>query len=87
MHLLAKDCVIIFSSGPCKGAAHFAQVIENWEGDGHLPNQGGEDQDLSRKRKKQEDHWMLKLRTIYPYGLNESLNEPRFCWFKLSSIT
>ena len=65
-----------FSSGPCKGADHFVQIIENWEGDGHLPNRGGEDQDLSRKRKKQEDHWMLKLRTIYPYGLNDSLNEP-----------
>ena len=65
-----------FSSGPCKGAEHFVQVIENWEGDGHLPNRGGEDQDLTRKRKKQEDHWMLKLRTIYPYGLNDSLNEP-----------
>ena len=52
----------------------FVQVIENWEGDGHLPNRDGEDQDLSRKLKKQEDHRMLKLRTIYPYGLNYSLN-------------
>ena len=52
-----------FSSGPCKGADHFVQVIENLEGDGHLPNRGGEDQDLSRKRKKQEDLWMLKLST------------------------
>ena len=33
-------------------ADHFVQVIENWEGDGHLPNRGGEDQDLSKKTRK-----------------------------------
>ena len=44
-----------FSSGPCKGAEHFVQVLEKWEGDGHLPNRGGVDRELSKRREKQED--------------------------------
>ena len=64
-----------FSSGPCKVAEHFVQVLEKWEGDGHLPNRGV-DRELSKRREKQEDQWILKLRTLYPYGLNDSLNGP-----------
>ena len=55
---------------------HFVQVLEKWEGDGHLPNRGGVGRDLTKRREKQEDQWMLKLRTLYPYGLNDSLNGP-----------
>ena len=65
-----------FSSGPCKGAEHFVTVLEKWEGDGHLPNRGEVDRELTKRREKQEDQWMLKLRTLYPYGLNDSLNGP-----------
>ena len=25
-----------FSSGPCEGAEHFVQILENWNGSGHL---------------------------------------------------
>ena len=64
-----------FTSGPCKGADHFIQIIENWSGNGHLPN-GKVDEEEKMRRWKQEDSWILKLRTLYPYGLNDHLNFP-----------
>ena len=64
-----------FTSGPCKGAEHVVQIIENWCGNGYLPN-GKVDWENTKERQKQEDQWMLKLRTVYPYGLNDSLNFP-----------
>ena len=64
-----------FTTGPCKGADHHIQIIENWSGNGHLPN-GKVDEEEKIRRWKQEDHWILKLRTLYPYGLNDHLNFP-----------
>lgn len=64
-----------FTTGPCTGADHHIQIIENWSGNGHLPN-GKVDEEEKIKRWKQEDHWILKLRTLYPYGLNDHLNFP-----------
>ena len=43
-----------FKSGPCKGAEHFVQIIENWCGDGYLPN-GKVDWENTKERQKQED--------------------------------
>ena len=65
-----------FSSGPCKGSEHFVQVVEKMSGDGHLGN-GEIDRGVTKERRRREDQWMLKLRTVYPYGLNDSLNESR----------
>ena len=59
-----------FTTGSCKGAEHFVQTLEKWEGIGHISNRGGVDMELKKKQEKQEDQWMLKLRTVYPYGLN-----------------
>ena len=39
----------------CKGADHCIQILEKWEGDGHLPNHGGVDFDERKRREKQED--------------------------------
>jgi hypothetical protein len=72
----AKSCKGLadnFTSEPCKGAEHFVQIIENWCGDGYLPNRKA-DWENTKERQKQEDQWMLKLRTVYPFGLNDSLN-------------
>ena len=33
------------------------------------------DPQITKERRKREDQWMLKLRTVYPYGLNDALNE------------
>ena len=74
----ATSCKILtdhFTSRPCKGAENFVQIIENWCGDGYLPN-GKVDWEATIERQKQEDQWMLKLRTVYHYGLNDSLNFP-----------
>ena len=51
------------------------QVHEIMSGGGHLTN-GQLDWELTKVRKKREDQWMRKSRTVYPYGLNDSLNEP-----------
>ena len=66
-----------FSSGSCKGAKVSVQVIEEWDGNGRI------DQDPKKKmcpseatlRRKKETEWMLRLRTIYPYGLNMKVTD------------
>ena len=41
-----------FTSGPCKGAENVVQIIENWGGDGYLPN-GKVDCENTKERQKQ----------------------------------
>ncbi len=62
-----------FSSGRCKDSDYSVRIIEKWSGDGRTCT-GSVDWDLARERRKREDFWMLELRTLYPYGLNDSLN-------------
>ena len=50
------------------------QVLEKWDGDGRLAN-GEMCPDEAAKRRKRETEWILKLRTMYPYGLNDKLTE------------
>ena len=53
------------------GGYHFKfQILEKLPGDGYLPT-GEVDPEMLSVRKTQEDIWIKKLRTIYPYGLNE----------------
>ena len=63
-----------YSSGKCQGSDYSVHVIEKWEGDGRTPTEAV-DWVLAKARRKKEDSWMLKLRTVWPYGLNDSLNE------------
>lgn len=58
-----------FNSGPCQGATYTLRVLEK------RPGTGRTDRDVIDKnevadRKESETKWMLKLRTVYPYGLN-----------------
>ena len=62
-----------FTSGCCKGAEYFVQVAERLVGDGRLAD-GVIDPEFTKLRRTREDSWMLKLRTVYPYGLNDDLN-------------
>ena len=62
-----------FTTGRCKGSDYFIQVVEQMSGNGRLAN-GEIDLGLAKERKRREDMWMLKLRTVYPYGLNDALN-------------
>ena len=45
------------------------QDLEKLPGDGY--KNGSRDKEMYAHRLKREDFWIKKLRTIYPYGLNE----------------
>ena len=58
-----------FSQGFCRGATFTIHIIEKLQGDGRT-GEGKLDPVVTRLRKKKETEWMLKLRTVYPFGLN-----------------
>ena len=70
MQISCKLLTSHFTKGICKGAGHSVQIIEKLDGDGR---NGGKylDPKSTKERKERELHWMLKLRTVYPYGLND----------------
>ena len=70
MQISCKILTSHFTKGICKGAGHSVQIIEKLDGDGR---NGGKclDPRSTKERKERELHWMLKLRTVYPYGLND----------------
>ena len=53
----------------CPGATFSIHIIEKLEGNGYL--NGVIDEKMREYRLQREDYWMKKLRTVYPYGLNE----------------
>jgi len=53
----------------CPGASFSIQILEKLPGNGYL--NGIVDEKMREYRLEREDHWMKKLRTVYPYGLNE----------------
>ena len=58
----------------CNGYNFKFQILEKLPGAGY--NQSGElDLEMMKLRKSREDIWIKKLRTIYPYGLNEKASE------------
>ena len=59
-----------FSEGLCKNANYSVQIIEKLEGDGRTERNALNSQ-VTSLRKARETHWMLKLRTVYPFGLNK----------------
>ena len=61
-----------FSTGPCKGSSYFVQILEKLSGSGRIGKE--KDPEVTKERRRREQEWMLKLRTVYPYGLNDSLN-------------
>ena len=68
-----QNCRILsehFNKGSCKGAAYSVNIIEKLEGDGRDEN-GKLDPSMTTIRRKKETQWMLKLRTVFPYGLND----------------
>ena len=69
-HILANH----FSKGHCKGAKFNVNIIEKLLGDGR-DNDGKLDPAINRIRKKKETEWMLKLQTVYPFGLNDRIGD------------
>ena len=69
-----------FSKGKCKGASFSVNIIEKLPGDGRSHSdtnntKGKPDPAITRLRRKKETDWMLKLRTVYPYGLNDRVGD------------
>ena len=62
-----------FSTEICKYAKYSVQIIEKWQGNGRT-SRGAIDLGEAVLRRKRETEWMLKLRTVYPYGLNEKVD-------------
>ena len=72
-HAGCKRIVEHWTKGKCKDSHFTVQIIENWKGDGR--NKGKIDLPLGVERRKRETFWMLKLRTVYPYGLNDKIGD------------
>jgi len=62
-----------FSKGNCKDSGYTVQIIENWVGNGRT-ERNSIDLGLATLRRKRESEWILKLRTVYPFGLNERVD-------------
>ena len=61
---------VIDHKASCHDSFFTYQILENLVGTGK--NEIGDvDEEMSAKRKAIEDSWTKRLRTIYPYGLNE----------------
>ena len=58
----------------CKGYHFQYQILEKLPGNGYNSS-GVVDPVMTEIRKAREDEWIKKLRTIYPYGLNESASD------------
>ena len=63
-----------FSKGLCKNATYSLHIIEKLEGSGREEN-GEVDSAVTTIRRKKETEWMLKLRTVFPYGLNDRVGD------------
>ena len=62
-----------FSTGICKNAKYSADIIEKWQDSGRT-SRGPIELGEAVLRGKRKTEWMLKLRTVYPYGLNEKVD-------------
>jgi hypothetical protein len=61
--------IIAHATDICPGHNFTYQIIEKLPGTGYVD--GKLDPNMSKLRKEHEDEWIKKLRTIYPYGMNE----------------
>ena len=65
-HVSCKRIVNHWTQGKCIGSHFHLQIIENMIGDGKTKGEGVD-------RRKRETYWIQKLRTAYPYGLNDRI--------------
>ena len=63
-----------FSTGPCKGSKFSVCILEKLPGNGFGVD-GKVDKNISILRRKKETEWMLRLRTVYPYGMNHDVGK------------
>ena len=67
-----------FLEGLCKDSTYNVQILEKLEGNGRT-ERGAMDASSTSIRKKKEVEWMMKLRTVYPYGLNDRIGDEHKC--------
>jgi len=73
----SQNCKILsdhFHSPLCKGSGYTVQVLEVLAGTGR-DMYGNMDPSITKIRKHKEKQWQLKLRTVYPYGLNDMIGD------------
>ncbi len=65
-----------FNTGLCKGSKYTVRILEKLEGNGRIGPGARDpiDQTSKRIRRAREKHWMLKLRTVFPFGLNDKVD-------------
>ena len=61
-----------FNIGLCKDAKYMVQIVEKLDHTGRT-ERNVIDTSHNKSRSERELHWMLKLRTVYPYGLNDKV--------------
>ena len=69
------EILINHSSNICTDHKYRYQILEKLPGSGY--KNGQLDTETTMLRQSREDEWMKKLRTIYPYGLNEKASGKR----------
>ena len=72
-----KKLAAHFNGGLCKGSKFTIRILEKLEGNGRVGSKRRDPIDGTSKRLRlaREKHWMLKLRTVFPFGLNEKVGD------------
>ena len=65
--------IINHSKHSCEGHNFTCQILEKLPGSGYDIN-GEVDENMTERRLERENFWILKFRTLFPYGLNEKLS-------------
>ena len=63
-----------FSKGFCKNATFTVNIIDKLAGDGRDESKEI-DPAITAIRRKRETEWMLRLRTVFPHGLNDRIGD------------
>ena len=63
-----------FNSGPCEGCGFSVSILEKIDGSG-LTDDGKVDKTKSSFRRERETDWMLRLRSVFPYGMNHDVGK------------
>lgn len=63
-----------FNEGHCKGADYTVTILEKLPGNGRN-ERGKMDFVMKKERKAREKHWIMKMRTAFPFGLNDRIDD------------
>ena len=63
-----------FNEGHCQGADYVVTIIEKLPGSGRT-DRGVVDPGMKKVRKAREKYWILKMRTAFPFGLNDRIDD------------